>query len=165
MKPFPWFFSATPESESTTAQKQHGPMTNMWPAARLWGPPGRTGHSELGLLLGSPFITTCPSALSVPVGPLLHHGSTEDMFEQLTQGHKSRYSNRREPSGLAYQRPYIRHPRKIPVIYVSGSLFHSGWPFTGASSCCRVTILPGCFLNVRSVFTLCLRLYFLPYWP
>ena len=54
---------------STTGPNQRGPMTNMCPPARPRGPPSRTGHSEMRLEPGSPFITTCPPALLCPGRP------------------------------------------------------------------------------------------------
>jgi len=76
-------------------------MTNIRLAAGPRSPAGRTGYSELGLELGRLFITNCPPALFCPAGLLLHYGSTEDMFEQLTQGHESRYSNSRKGVGIS----------------------------------------------------------------
>lgn len=55
---------------------------------------------------------------SVPLGLLLHHGSTEDMFEQLTQGHEGGTAAAENLRGW-HIKGQTSGGEKIPVIYES----------------------------------------------
>lgn len=114
---------------STTGHKQHDPMTNTWPPARPRAPPGRTGHSGLRLPLGSPFITTCPSALFGPARPAA--------APWINRGHVWTADPRpwrwnccsREPSRLAYQRPNIRRRENTCDLWIGESFLQLHFQF------------------------------------
>ena len=123
---------------STTGHKQRGPMTNTWPPARPRAPPGGTGHSGLRLPLGSPFITTCPSALFSPARPAA--------APWINRGHvwtadprpwRWNCSNR-EPSMLAYQRPNIRRREKNCDLWLGESFLQLYFHLLGHNSDCSL---------------------------
>lgn len=140
LNPSPWRFLQH-LCVSTTGHKHCGPMTNMCPPARPRGPPGRTGHSELRLALGSPFITACPSALFCPgrpsAAPWINRGHVWTADPRPWKWVQQQQRTIR----VGISKAIHQASKKIPMIYVLEGVFYNYWPFSGGSSRCWLTIL------------------------
>lgn len=85
---------------------------------------GRMTHSQVHS--SRPVLQLC----SVPLGLLLHHGSAEDMFEQLTPGHESGQCSGRGPFRDGISQTIHQASQETPLTSEMESAFQND---------CRVT--------------------------